>query len=288
MTKVDTKKFLNTIIPTVLEAGEEAVKGQNGIVNIGKEAVRQDWEDDRAYQMRNAKTEMDVRVQEMLLQKIGKEFGVEKVSVDAEEVSQTKEIFPNTAPTVVVIDPIDGTLEYTQGSDDYSVNVGVINDGKVLANIIYFAKKKVMYLLDENKYAYRLFIGGSLNVKRKEKIRDLKREKTNILYINRRVPGIAKMRLKKDGFHIVEDDGYILWPEAFIRCMEGEYDACVMYDAQVRDVLLGAFIENFPEGGLYDWKGNKMPWPNGGRFETGIFARGNLDPKISQALSTNH
>lgn len=270
----------------MLESGQLALSAQESIVDIGKDATQEEGETHRTFLKRNAKTEMDIRVQEMLLHKIKKDFGSNKFAVDAEEESDTVEDFKSHGLAVtIVIDPIDGTLEYVAGSDKFSINVGLIEKGETIAVVVYFPKQKKLYLLDENKKSFLIRFDDRFTETSKEALADTGEPLKKVIYINDRVPDAAKENLKTKEFTLVEDSGDVLWPEALIRCIEGKYDCCIFYNAQVRDVLLGAFIENFPQGVLVDWKGKSQKWPQGGRFTTGIFGRKRVDPKIVEALN---
>ncbi len=76
----------------------------------------------------------------------------------------------------------------------------------------------------------------------------------------------------KKSYKVFDDiNGKIVWPDALLKCLSGEYAACLFHSAQIRDILLGAIIEKVKGGYAMDWKGNNLVWPDGGRVPTSIF-----------------
>jgi fructose-1,6-bisphosphatase/inositol monophosphatase family enzyme len=62
------------------------------------------------------------------------------VAVDAEEDTDTRRLFPPEGPgrPLVVVDPIDGSLNYLRGSDDFAVMGSLVREGRFTASLIYF------------------------------------------------------------------------------------------------------------------------------------------------------
>jgi len=63
-----------------------------------------------------------------------------EVAIDAEEETETVQLFPSLEDDgpLVVVDPIDGTLNYARGSQDYAVMAGLINGGTYQAAVVHF------------------------------------------------------------------------------------------------------------------------------------------------------
>lgn len=53
--------------------------------------------------------------------------------------------------TFFLIDPIDGTKSYIKGEDDYTVNIGLIENGLPTYGFIYQPAKKLLHYTDHNK-----------------------------------------------------------------------------------------------------------------------------------------
>ena len=108
--------FVTSMIPQMLKAGTLAVEFQGKVSNLKKVADVDENAPQRIKDRSQAKTEIDERVQEILLTCVYENFGVKGVKIDAEEDTPSRNLFidVNTSFTVV-IDPIDGTLEYLNG-----------------------------------------------------------------------------------------------------------------------------------------------------------------------------
>jgi fructose-1,6-bisphosphatase/inositol monophosphatase family enzyme len=265
------KEFIPHLTHIILELGELAVTSQKTIVNIGKEhedVLAHESEDERVRQRARAKTQIDVLVQEKLLKAIKDKLRTAGIKIDAEEDTPSKKLFTDANPTLtIVIDPIDGTLEYTQGSDRYSIVVGFIQDGKVIAALIYYPGKKKLYSLGFDHSLTLTTYDTSLSVTAEENISLPTWTDSHIIYVNNRVSQETVLRLESEHYTIVRDTGEVLWDEALLKCIAGEYHSCVFHTPQTRDVLFGAFIQNLPGGYMTDWEGEKIPWPNGGRIQ---------------------
>src|SRR5258708_168521 len=141
--------FIESIISKMLEAGELAIEFQGKVPNLKKEIDIDENEPQRIKDRNQAKTEIDEKVQEILLTCVSNTLGVSGIKIDAEEDTPSKSLFNDQSTSLtVVIDPIDGTLEYVNGKDKYSINVGVIEYGKVLPTLCYFLKCKKSYYWD--------------------------------------------------------------------------------------------------------------------------------------------
>jgi 3'(2'), 5'-bisphosphate nucleotidase len=78
------------------------------------------------------------------------------VPVVAEE-SAARGIIPKTAPLYILVDPVDGTRELVAGRNEYTVNVGIVSDGKPLFGVIYAPALAEMFFAHNGK-AYKAAI----------------------------------------------------------------------------------------------------------------------------------
>jgi 3'(2'), 5'-bisphosphate nucleotidase len=80
--------------------------------------------------------------------------GLEKlmpgVPVVAEE-SAARGIIPNSEPLYILVDPVDGTRELVDGRSEYTVNVGIISDGKPVFGVIYAPALAEMFFAHNGK-----------------------------------------------------------------------------------------------------------------------------------------
>lgn len=264
--------LVDSVKKIMYRAGETAVNKQAGIANISKNPAGIEGEDEFAKRRRNAKTQIDVEVQEILLKEIARVSDPSKIYLDAEESTPFKNPFSQT-PTdlTLIIDPIDGTLEYIEQRDDYCITVGFIKNGVAESVLVYFPKRKQFYSLRDGK-AFLETNGEEILLKSPTEIKHDK------VYVNNRVPEEVRHYLTKNGFQLTNDRD-INWLDGLIGCLKGEYRVCIFHTPQSRDVLLGSFATALPGGYMKDWQGNDIKWPNGGRIPQAAFGFGEL-PQI--------
>lgn len=278
--------FISAITAQVLAAGELAISSQGKVANLKKTVVINDHDSQRIIEQRQAKTEIDEKVQEILLTSIYQTLGPQEIKIDAEEDTPSKNLFTDLNPSVtIVIDPIDGTLEYLNGSDEYSINLGLIENGQVLLALIYFPKWKKLYYLAENKKSYEVTYDQKLIIQSKKELIKPQALQTNSIYTNHRVPEIVIKNLRKIGMRVVEDDGQVSWPQSLLKCLSGEFRASIFHTPHTRDILLGALVKSLPDGFMVNWQSKAIPWPNGGRIPRVIFGVGQLTSEIFNCLA---
>ncbi|MDO8657898.1 MAG: inositol monophosphatase family protein [Candidatus Levybacteria bacterium] len=281
MNKTMLTIFITTAVDAMLEAGNFAILSQKGIKNIGK--VSENLENDSKYikTKRSAKTATDDKVQEILLQAVLKVIKPENVRLDAEEMTKTTQLFTNKdAKLTLVIDPIDGTLEYIEGKNNYSICVALVSKGEIITALVYFPASRELYYIDADGKSYYKSFSRNLKIKKKIKLNIPSKINSFRIYQNNRVNKKITINLRQKNYLIDNDNNNkIIWSKALINCISGNYYVCIFHTPQIRDILLGAIIEHMPGGYATDWKGNKLIWQNGGRVKNAIFGFNNA-PKV--------
>lgn len=285
MDEVNLEQFIKVAKESMLKVGELAISCQDDVVNLGKNIEILQNDTPILQEERAAKTIIDEKVQEWILTEFLKILDVKNVKLDAEEDTPTTKLFTTRkAPFTLVIDPIDGTLEYIKRHDTYSICVCLIYLEEILTALVYFPKRRVLYFIDKNKKAYMSVYSDKLELKETELLKAPKYIAKSI-YRNHRVPQDIANCLEATGYK-VQDDAIdrALWPEALLKCIKGEYKVCLFRASEIRDLLLGAIIEKIDSGYAVDWEGNKLKWPNGGRIDKVIFGFGNPEKEIIECL----
>lgn len=92
-----------------------------------------------------ALTAVDLATQDLILLRLLEDRA--RVAVDAEEATDLVERFANAPPSapLIVIDPIDGTYNYTLGSRDYAVMGAMIANGGYQAAVVAFPAHGELY-----------------------------------------------------------------------------------------------------------------------------------------------
>jgi len=271
----ELKNFITSLIPVILKAGEVALSSQGKVKNIGKEIEHLQADSPYVLEKRQAKTFVDEQVQEILLQALPKIIDVNEVKLDTEETTPSTKLFTSSdAKLTLVLDPIDGTLEYLRGEDDYSICVGLLSSGEIITALVYYPVRKILYFIDYDGKPYKTTYNHNLEKISEEPFTFPTSINKKIIYRNNRVSSDISTCLAGSNFQVIdEDNGKITWPEGLLKCMSGEYYVCLFHTPQIRDVLLGAIIEKMG-GYALDWNGNKLIWPDGGRTPRVIFGFG--------------
>lgn len=273
MTNEKLTLFIHQITEVMLKAGKLAIESQKNVRNIGK--ATEVLPNDSAFiqKMRSAKTVIDEEVQELLLSEVAKVLNPKEVKVDAEEETPSIKLFTGEKITLVV-DPIDGTLEYLKGKDSYSICIGVIEKGKVIIALVYFPKRDTFYFINDGGDSCFVEHASKTGLKNISLLKSLQKISSKDIYRNNRVQNETRVLecLISKGYKIYDDsENRIPWPDGILKCISGEYLAVIFHTPQIRDVLLGAILANIPGGYAIDWKGNPLIWPAGGRIPGVVF-----------------
>ncbi|MCL5438490.1 MAG: inositol monophosphatase [Patescibacteria group bacterium] len=285
MKKEKIRLFLEKMILAVRQAGFLAKSLQGKVVNEGKviESFIDDSEIIKA--KRSAKTIIDEVVQEILLLAAKEVFDVKKITLDAEEETPSVSFFSkDVKDTTLVIDPIDGTLHYLSGSDCYSICVGLIHKGKIISIIVYFPARDKLYFIDENQKPFVLNNAYSSKISNAIQIRGISSISKNI-YKNYRVSNKIVECFDTKGYKVFDDlNDKIEWCDGLLKCLSGEFLACLFHSPQTRDILLGSIFNYIGDGCALDWNGKPLIWPQQGRVSRVLFMIGKNSDEILECL----
>jgi fructose-1,6-bisphosphatase/inositol monophosphatase family enzyme len=127
---VDPEQLIDVLRRAARQAGAVALHLQGKVAVERKEAG--------GLPESEAVTGVDRAAQDVLLLRLHEAFP--DVAVDAEESTDAVALFPPEAPdrSLVVLDPVDGTLAYTRGSRDWAVMGALIERGRFVASLVAF------------------------------------------------------------------------------------------------------------------------------------------------------
>jgi myo-inositol-1(or 4)-monophosphatase len=93
----------------------------------------------------SALTAVDLAAQDVILQLLHEAFP--EAAVDAEEETDTVQLFPSFGAdrSIIIVDPIDGTLNYTRGLADYAVMGAWLSQGLYRAALIHFPARRELF-----------------------------------------------------------------------------------------------------------------------------------------------
>ena len=254
-------------------AGIAAKMLQKTIVNEGKQVDIIENEDDYHRRMREAKTKADELVQEILLQSLLPKYQ-NLFTLDVEEDTLSKQYFKKEDyEYTLVLDPIDGTLDYIAQKDTWSICSAVLHHQDVLLAIVYFPKRDCMYSYVEGK-GCRIYHNLEMCTEDDGKELDyVCDDLPSLIYKNSRLSDDMVEHLQKKGFTVIDDSyEHMGCPDAILECMKGNALAYFSDTRNIRDILLGAILGKMKHGNMFDFHGNPVEWEKCGRQKEIVFS----------------
>jgi hypothetical protein len=269
--EIDSAHFVDIMAPAVRYGGILALGLQKNVVDIGKDTEVREGDSERAKKQRSAVTIADGLIQDILSIAAVGVFGSE-VSIDAEEITALSSALKTSTEgkDCVIIDPIDGTLEYLEDRDNFCISAGWRHCEEIKAAIVYFPKRDLLYhSVDKSAYVTPGYLlsgmqhAGPLIPRPNHSSR---------IYFNRRVPKALIDRFRGLGLETVDDETDGIGPaDAILQCLTGNALCYLSRERQVRDLLLGAIIASVEGGYALDWNGASLLWPPKTRLHSAIF-----------------
>ena len=237
MTEINIENLVRNLINTFFKAGEISI-------NLRKEGLTKEIKSDNT-----PVTNGDLEVNNIITMRL-KEL-TPSIPIISEETSDNKLI--KDLKNFWLVDPIDGTYDYINDLDEFTINAGLILDRKPVAGLIYApAKKRMFYSYSEgNAYEYtngkEIKINGSRNFD-KDKIKF-------VSYSNKIKPEIQKV------FDELNVKKYTRMKSSLKFCViaTGEFDG---YVAEPRacewDIAAGHAILKHSGGTVTDFENNEI------------------------------
>ena len=234
---MDVKKIIEELVDTFLKAGELSISlRDNGL----KKEIKSD---------NTPVSNGDLEVNKFITKKISEI--TPEIPIISEETTDNKD---NTElKNFWLIDPIDGTYDYINGLEEFTINAGLIINNKPVAGLINAPAKKRMFYAYGKGNAYELSNGVivNLNEKSTKKNKPIK----FISYSNKIKPEIQKIY---QSLGVVEN---VKMKSSLKFCVvaTGEYDG---YVAEPRayewDIAAGHAILVASGGTITDFDGNEI------------------------------
>ncbi|MFM7083814.1 MAG: 3'(2'),5'-bisphosphate nucleotidase CysQ [Hyphomicrobium sp.] len=133
MTDLTYEKLANHLVSTVLEAGRL-------ILSIRKKGYTVDTKTDSS-----PVTEADKRVEKLLL-KLLAEIAPHIPVIAEEEMASGQTPSINSDNPFFLIDPLDGTRDFCENRDDFTINVGLIENRRPTFGLIYAPARTELFL----------------------------------------------------------------------------------------------------------------------------------------------
>ncbi len=237
MTKTDIKKIVENLIKTFLNAGKISLE-------LRKKGLTKSIKSDNT-----PVSNGDLEVNEIITKKITELTST--IPIISEETSDNKSV--EDLKDFWLIDPIDGTYDYINNLDEFTINAGLIINKKPVAGLIYApAKNRMFYSYGENQ-AFELINGKDIKLDSTKKFN--KDEIKFVSYSNNIKPEINKIHKKFDVKRTVRMKSSL----KFCVIAAGEYDG---YVAEPRacewDIAAGHAILKHSGGKVTDFNGKEI------------------------------
>ena len=237
MNKDELKKIAESLIETFIIAGQETI-------DLYKKGLKIELKEDKS-----PVSNGDLRANELITKKI-KEL-TPNIPIVSEETSDYKSV--DDLKDFWLIDPIDGTYDYINNLDEFTINAGLIINKKPVAGLIYAPAKKRMFFSYGENQAYELIDGKNIRLNCS---RDF--QKNNIKFVsysNKIKPEIEKIHKELNVKSFVRMKSSL----KFCVIASGEYDG---YVAEPRacewDIAAGHAILAHAGGKVTDFNGNEV------------------------------
>jgi len=239
MTKIDNKKIVESLIKTFLDAGKISLE-------IRKKGLIKEIKPDNT-----PVSNGDLKVNEIITKEILKL--TPNIPIISEETSDNKSI--KDLKDFWLIDPIDGTYDYINNLEEFTINAGLIINKKPVAGLIHAPAKKRMFYSYGKKQSYEIINGKSIKLDSSKNF-----DKNNIKFVcysDKIKPEISKIYKK---FNVKK---YVRMKSSIKFCViaAGEYDG---YVAEPRacewDIAAGHAILENAGGSVTDFDGNEIEY----------------------------
>ena len=237
MNKINIKQTVENLIDTFLDAGRLSLE-------LRKKGLIKEIKSDNT-----PVSNGDLEVNKLITKKINQLNP--DVPLVSEETSENKS---NTnLKNFWLIDPIDGTYDYINDLDEFTINAGLIINNKPAAGLIYApAKKRMFYSYGEN-CAFELINGRPVKLNCEKKFN--KNEIKFVSYSNKIKPEIEKIHKK---YNVKK---YVRMKSSLKFCViaAGEFDGYVAEPrASEWDIAAGHAILFHSGGSITDFHNNEI------------------------------
>ena len=237
MTEIDIKEIVENLIDTFLKAGKISLE-------LRKKGLIKKMKADNT-----PVSNGDLEVNEIITKKILQL--TPNIPIVSEETSENKS--KNNLNNFWLIDPIDGTYDYINNLDEFTINAGLIIEKKPAAGLIYApAKNRMFYSYGEN-LAFELIDGKAIKLtgSKNFNLNEIK----FVSYSNKIKPEIEKIH---NNLNVKKYDR-MKSSLKFCVIAAGEYDG---YVAEARacewDIAAGHAILKHSGGSVKDFNGNEI------------------------------
>ena len=237
MKKINIKEIVENLVDTFLYAGKVSLE-------LRKKGLTKEIKSDNT-----PVSNGDLEVNKIITKKILNL--TPNIPIISEETSDNKSL--KDLNNFWLIDPIDGTYDYINNLDEFTINAGLIIDKQPAAGLIYAPAKKRMFYSYGNDLAFELLDGKPIKLNHTNKFN--KDEIKFVSYSNKIKPEIEKIHKKLNVKKLIKMKSSL----KFCVIASGEYDG---YVAEPRacewDIAAGHAILKHSGGNVTDFNGKEI------------------------------
>ena len=237
MIQIDIKKIIESLVQTFLDAGKVSL-------DLRKQGLIKEIKSDNT-----PVSNGDLEVNKILIKKILKL--TPNIPIVSEETSENKS--RNNLENFWLIDPIDGTYDYINDLDEFTINAGLIIQKKPVAGLICAPAKKRMFYSYGNDLSFELINGKPIKLDHSKNFD--KNEIKFVSYSNKIKPEINEIYKK------LEVKKHVKMKSSLKFCViaAGEYDGYVAEPrASEWDIAAGHAILKHSGGTVTDFNGKEI------------------------------
>ena len=237
MTKINIQEIVENLLDTFLYAGKVSLE-------LRDQGLTKEIKSDNT-----PVSNGDMEVNKIITNKI-KEL-TPLIPIISEETSDNKSI--KNLNDFWLIDPIDGTYDYINNLDEFTINAGLIVNKKPAAGLIYAPGKKRMFYSYGNSFAFELINGKPIKLGNSKNFD--KNKIKFVSYSNKIKPEIEKIHKTLNVKEFVKMKSSL----KFCVIASGEFDG---YVAEPRacewDIAAGHAILKHSGGNVTDFEGKEI------------------------------
>ena len=237
MVKVNIKEIVENLIYTFLYAGKISLE-------LREKGLTKEIKSDNT-----PVSNGDLEVNKIITEKII--ALTPNIPIISEETSDNKST--TNLKDFWLIDPIDGTYDYINDLEEFTINAGLIINKEPVAGLIYAPAKKRMFYSYGQGFAFELIDGKSIKL---ECLKNFNKNKIKFVSYSKNIkPEIEKIHKK------LNVKNYVRMKSSLKFCViaSGEYEG---YVAEPRacewDIAAGHAILKHAGGNVTDFDGNKI------------------------------
>jgi len=237
MIEINIEGLVRNLIDTFLSAGEISL-------NLRKNGLTKKMKSDNT-----PVSNGDLEVNNILIKKL-KEL-TPSIPIISEETSDNRLLID--LKDFWLVDPIDGTYDYINNLDEFTINAGLILDRKPVAGLIYAPAKKRMFYSYGKDNAYELTNGKEIKI---DGSRNFDKEKIKFVAYSNKIN--SEIKIIFDELNVKD---YTRMKSSLKFCVvaTGEFDG---YVAEARacewDIAAGHAILKHSGGSVTDFENNEI------------------------------